>query len=289
MRTLAAFALFLVFQTTLPAENQQPPENATTDFIRVKEDDQSAHLQTTLTTYARDGKTVTLIGAIHIADQTYFETLNKKFTQHDVVLFELIGGEEAAQHLDGRPPENKDREKGAIEDLRGMYAAFSKMMQLVQQIDYIDYTVENFVHADLTLPEYRAIVADKGDQILAFAVGSAMRNSEISEKPFGGLDMGLVMQAMLSGDGSQLKHQYMQMMANGDESAGALAGENVVITDRNQKCFQVLSRELKQHDDIAIFYGAAHFPDMEKRLLADGFTRRDHQWLTAWEVEKETP
>ncbi len=68
----------------------------------------------------------------------------------------------------------------------------------------------------------------------------------------------------------------------------AMAGENVIITDRNVKCMEVLDREIaKGGKKIGVFYGAAHFPDMEKRLLEMGFVRVKSQWLTAWKVAKE--
>ncbi|MDC0323137.1 hypothetical protein OAL33_00985, partial [Akkermansiaceae bacterium] len=64
-----------------------------TDFLRVKESEKSAKLQTAITTYEKDGAKVALIGAIHIADQSYYDALNKKFATYDRVLFEMIGGE----------------------------------------------------------------------------------------------------------------------------------------------------------------------------------------------------
>ena len=99
--------------------------------------------------------------------------------------------------------------------------------------------------------------------------------------------MSLLMRALLSGDGSGLKLQYMTMMEQGDEAAAALTGKSLVITQRNDKCFEVLAEQQKKGaKKIGIFYGAAHFPDMERRLLAQGFKQTDHRWLTAWDVEK---
>jgi hypothetical protein len=37
-------------------------------------------------------------------------------------------------------------------------------------------------------------------------------------------------------------------------------------------------------EKLAIFYGAAHLPDMETRLLARGFRRTELEWVTAWDV-----
>ncbi|MDQ8190777.1 hypothetical protein [Roseibacillus persicicus] len=259
-----------------------------TDFIRVVEDEKQAQLQTSITTYRKGDTSITLIGAIHIADEDYFQALNKEFTKYPVLLFELIGGENAAKTLNGKPREKEEEADGRpAEGLRGLYGSFASTMQLAEQIDLIDYTKENFVHADLTMAEYQKLTEGKSDEVLAFALQTSVKGSEISGKPFGGMDMGLVMRAILSGDSTGLKLQYMTLMEQGDESTAALTGKNLVISDRNDKCFAVLAEQRKKGaQKIGIFYGAAHFPDMERRLLADGFEQVQHDWLTAWHVKK---
>lgn len=260
-----------------------------TDFIRILANDEGHQLQTSITTYTKGETSVTLIGAIHIADEAYFASLNQEFTKYPVLLFELIGGEEAAKVLDGKPREKAPEPDGhPAEGLRGLYGSFAKTMNLVEQIEHIDYTRDNFVHADLTLAEYEKLTEGKNDDLLAFALQTSVTSSEISGKPFGGLNMGLVMRAILSGDGRALKREYMVLMDQGDESAAALTGANIVISDRNDKCFEVLAAERRKGaTKIGIFYGAAHFPDMERRLLADGFQLTQHDWLTAWNVPKD--
>ena len=61
----------------------------------------------------------------------------------------------------------------------------------------------------------------------------------------------------------------------------------VHIGDRNVRCLEVLDRELAAgRKNVGIFYGAAHYPDMQKRLIEQGFTRTNHEWVTAWNVLK---
>ena len=57
---------------------------------------------------------------------------------------------------------------------------------------------------------------------------------------------------------------------------------------RSEKCLQVLQRELGNgHARIGIYYGAAHYPHMEQRLVRDmGFTKTGHEWLVAWDCKK---
>ena len=35
---------------------------------------------------------------------------------------------------------------------------------------------------------------------------------------------------------------------------------------------------------VAIFYGAAHLSDLEKRLVERGYVRAGGRWVTAWDV-----
>lgn len=61
----------------------------------------------------------------------------------------------------------------------------------------------------------------------------------------------------------------------------------MIISDRNERCLGVMHRELAGgHRNLGIFYGAAHFPDLEKRLLDLGFKRTNQEWLTAWNIPK---
>ena len=63
---------------------------------------------------------------------------------------------------------------------------------------------------------------------------------------------------------------------------------STIITERNKKCFEVLDKQLQVgKKTIAIFYGAGHLPDMEKRLTSDyGMKREGEKWLMAWRLKK---
>ena len=51
---------------------------------------------------------------------------------------------------------------------------------------------------------------------------------------------------------------------------------------------EVLKREIAAgKKEMAIFYGAGHLPDMERRLMSDFKMKRGGQtWLEAWELNK---
>ena len=68
----------------------------------------------------------------------------------------------------------------------------------------------------------------------------------------------------------------------------ALEGKegSTLITERNKKALSVLQKQLAMGKKrIAIFYGAGHLSDMEKRLAKDfGLIRSKEEWLDAWNL-----
>ena len=128
------FLLFLASITILQATE-------VTDFIRIDEDETHARLQTSITNYRKGDQTVTLIGAIHIGDADYYQALNQEFTTHDALLFELIGGENAAKTLNGKPRPKAAADGRPAEGLRDLYSSFASTMQLSQQVNLIDLSL----------------------------------------------------------------------------------------------------------------------------------------------------
>ena len=63
----------------------------------------------------------------------------------------------------------------------------------------------------------------------------------------------------------------------------------ILIDDRNEAAMRVLQQQLANGKKrIAIFYGAAHMPDFEQRLVNDfGLRKTDEVWVDAWDLNKE--
>jgi hypothetical protein len=67
----------------------------------------------------------------------------------------------------------------------------------------------------------------------------------------------------------------------------APAGNSVIIGDRNAKCLRVLGEQVNGgKKELGIFYGAAHYPDMENRLLKEGYKKTGQEWIPAWDIPK---
>lgn len=253
------------------------------DFIRVKETEDAAKLQTAVFGYEKDGIRVDLIGAIHLADRKYYEFLNTYFENYDVLLFEMVGGENLGG---GKKPVIVEEpvEEDNLAGLRTIYETMEKALGLTGQAGHIDYTAENFVHADLTMKEFESLQKEKGESLLSFMIQAGMS----AEKPSRDPDTIKLMRGMLTGRSDLVKLELMHTLAEGDNQVDALGGENVIIGDRNAKCIEVLEKQMEgKSKNIGIFYGAAHFPDLERRLVEMGFKRVSNKWLTAWSVKKE--
>jgi hypothetical protein len=61
---------------------------------------------------------------------------------------------------------------------------------------------------------------------------------------------------------------------------------STILTERNKRVMTVLKESIEEgHTTIGIFYGAAHMPDMEERLLEEfKLVRTKHRWVTAWSL-----
>ena len=251
------------------------------DFIRVDEDDSAARLQTAVTRYEKDGATVDLIGAVHIADKAYYEDLVARFAKYDALLFEMIGGEKFAA-----APAPEPAPAGKAEDVSGIHRIYDmvgRFLNLTAQSGAIDYTAANFIHADLTNAEFAELQAERGESVLGFALKAGNANPDAPNQP----DPAKLMRAMLSGSSNLVKLEIVHTLGQGDDQIAAFAGESVIITDRNKRCLEVLEREIAAgRKNLGIFYGAAHFPDMEKRLLDNDYKKTSREWITAWDIPK---
>lgn len=277
MKSALLLSLVLLCQTVSGKEQKD-----LTDFIRVQRTEKEALLQPAITSYQKDGITVTLIGAIHLADQAYYRDLTLRFQKFDRLLFEMIGGENLAAVTDDQEEEEEEEETPAEHPLARVYAMVGIFLKLADQKAEIDYSAKNFVHADLTAAEFKKLQEERGESILSFAL-DASKNSDQTQQP----STEALMQALLSGNPNKAKLLLVDALAGGDEAMAGLTGQSVIITDRNVKCLKVLAAEIaKGHKSLGIFYGAAHFPDMEKSLLELGYQKSKQEWISAWTVPK---
>lgn len=240
-------------------------------------------LQLGISTYAGDGVSVDLVGAIHIGDAAYYAELNDRFTEYDALLYELV----APRGID--VGEQVARRKGLLSSTQ---VALTKALDLSFQLDEIDYGQPNFVHADLTPSELRQSMEERNESLYVYfwRVFFASVN-EYAKDPLGLRDLEVLSGMVTSGEGYSLKTMMAYEMTNIDAVQDILGedSDSAVVGARNAKAIEVLRSQLDAGSRrIGIFYGVAHMPDLERRLLDEvGLSYVETTWIDAWQLGEE--
>lgn len=286
------------------AESKQDKAKAP-EYVRIQRNERrlAVALQTSIIRFADSekfpGTTVDLIGAIHLGETSYYEQLNKRFKDYEVVLFEAVMPERAvAQDL--RPGVGKrgaivagekdwNEAKIGLAAIGALQVGMKDALGLDFQLTTVDYSPRNFVHADMTQEEFESTMAARGEsfsQLLAREMAKASVAGQKSNPVAQQLDL---MLSMLTSDRLYRVRRIAAVELTKANEGTAFAGSDgtsTIITERNVKAFQVLRNQLFQKKKkIAVFYGAGHFPDMEERLIEKfGYKRQSEEWITAWEL-----
>ena len=269
-----------------PAEEKQ-------EYVRVLHDDKHTPIamQTAIVSYGdaegkREDLLVELVGAVHVGDKAYYDELNKLFESYDALLYELVA------------PEGTTIPKGGREDSGGhplgaMQLGMTRLLDLQFQLNCIDYTKENFIHADMSPEEFAQSMKDRGESFLQMfmrMMGQAMAQQAAS--PSGTSDAELLA-ALFSRDRPlRLKRILSGELANMEGALTAIEGPegSTIISERNKKALEVLKREIEAGKKrIGVFYGAGHLEDMDKRLQSEfGLAPKEVRWVTAWSMKSGT-
>lgn len=251
-------------------------------YMRLVQTPGQEALQTAVTTFRGPrGATIDLIAAVHVGDAAYYRALQKRFATYDKLLYELVKPEEMDMATAGRPD-------GSVS---GLQRWIKNMLQLSFQLDEIDYTRGNFVHADIATERLAKHMRENAGGIAAVLVRWSLQDASRITYPDGSLRMGTfeLARAWLSADRPRaLKLFVAKELVEFGGGLGDLAATGpaaILIGERNQVAVTVAQKLLRQRArHLAIFYGGAHMPDMDKRLRALGFQRGATQWLVAWDL-----
>jgi len=275
------------------AEKPVASKHSGEDFLRLAKDPENENeliaMQTAIVRYhgksgtPYEGQTVDLVGVVHIAEADYYQELDKRLGEYDVVLYELV----APDGTKIRPEDLQDRRS----ILGAMQSGMKSMLNLEYQLEKIDYLRDNFRHADMSPEEFAQDMERRGDNILkmvARMMGAGLASSATGQGG-GNNDISLLM-ALISGNRSKMMKQTMarQLIQMEAITAGMddEQGENTLIKGRNAKAFKILREELDQGEKrVAVFYGAGHLIDMAERLESEfGMVQGETVWLDAWDL-----
>ena len=229
---------------------------------------------------------VDLVGAVHIGDRSYYRQLNKQFRQYEALLYELVAPEGTVVER-GRGTSN-------LNPLGAMQNGMKSMLKVEHQLEQIDYTRPNFVHADFSPDEFLQSMEnrDEGFMQLYFRMmgqAVAMQSQQAAEGQSTELD---IVSAFLSKDRPRmLKIALAKQFESMESMLVSISGPDgsTIITERNKRALEVLrQQQAAGKRKLAIFYGAGHLADMHDRLVEEfGMKAVEITWVEAWDLREK--
>ncbi|MCB1230824.1 MAG: hypothetical protein KDN19_11185 [Verrucomicrobiae bacterium] len=280
------------FPSSTSAETAKDIEPGDGEFIRYVDGEEKQQLQTGIVRYVRGDEIVDLVGAVHLADASYFDALNTQLAQYDAVLYEMVGGEFATRE------ERRDEADPDLANIQMAHGLIHSLLGMEYQTEGIDYNAKNFVHADINWEQYQELMTAR-NQTLATLFQRAMAMAQSGEGPevltdeaAGNRMISGLISGFTTGNTADLKRSLAPMLGEAETFINGIEGEDgtVLVTERNKVLMQILDRELRSgHERLAFLYGAGHYPDLERRLTAAGFHRQTGIWMTAWDIKDPEP
>ncbi len=263
-------------------------KTADTRFLRLVRDsnEQPTALEVSIVRHKsrrddQSGPTVDLVAAVHVADKSYYAALNREFRKYDAVLFELV----AAKGTE--VPRGGGKSNNPVSLLQKM---MKNVLELEFQLDAIDYTRDNMVHADMSPEQFAASMRDRDESVLAmflrmWGYAIAQQGQETKRSP----DAELLLALFDKNRALALKRVVAEQFQDMGGTLSALEGPDgsTIISERNKVALSVLRKQIAAgKKKIAIFYGAGHMPDLQKRLEKDfNLTPTNTRWLKAWNLQ----
>ena len=266
-------------------ESGEEDQKEESQFLRVVRDGKKKPIamEAAIVSYAprdcgRNHPTVDLVSAVHIGEKAYYDELNRVFEQYDVVLYELVAPEGT------RVP--KGGGKGPQSAVSRIQSFMTDVLHLEFQLRAIDYTKQNLVHADMSPDQFDKAMEKRGETF--FTMFMRMWGYTMTHPRSGNTSDTDILAALLSKDRPLLlKRALAEQFFEYGGSLDAISGPDgsAIITDRNSRALEVLRKQIDGgKKKIAIFYGAGHMPDFDKRLRADfALSPITTRWLVAWD------
>jgi hypothetical protein len=273
-----------------PQEQSKRKPKESEHFMRIRKDSKGRDvaLETSVTRYVVTNEkgeriTVDLIGAVHIGEKEYFEALNHRFEQYESMLYELVAPEGTVI------PKGGGRGDGIpTNPIAALQVGMQSVLGLEFQLDHIDYTKKNFTHADMSPEEFAESMKSNDESVAKYAMRAIGQSMAMQSAGKGGDSMGMLFAMFSSNKELRLRRSFAKQIKDMEAGMVIFQGRDgsTIIDHRNAKCMEVLKQEIAEGKrNIAIFYGAGHLPDMQRRLISDFKMNRGGQlWLQAWSL-----
>jgi len=256
----------------------------------------------------QDAPTIWLAAVMHVGESDYYRTLQRFLDTQTIVLYEGVNPESHPRHVhEAAASSNRAAAPAAQKtDAKSGYSMQSTLAHsigLVFQLDAIDYDRTNFLNSDLSIDQIQSIMAGglprgaPGQQ-----GGSTTSFDTLLQIMDGSSFLGSLFRIGMQFIAASPKMQAMAKLTF-IEAIGRLKGDlsevqglppdlkqliRVLIQARDKNLVADLKNELKKvprSGSIAVFYGAGHMDDLEKRITGELHYRPSQEkWLTAFSV-----
>lgn len=240
-------------------------------------------VQTASRVFRRAGSPeIELVGAMHAAESSYYQSLQKRLSRADLVLYELVVDEEDA---------NVDQAAMQRAEDKSAFSRLASSLGLISQNRGIDVNKKNFRRCDMTYQQMIVRLQEEAQQGNSEGKSAHAAKNEFAKlgRVLSGGSWMINGVVGLVGMNHSLRERVRFMLVaawqeSDDDAALHPRLQQLILEDRNEFAMNELAKVLRRekHQRIAIFYGAAHLPDMEKRLLRMGYRAAGaRQWNDA--------
>jgi len=273
------------------AESADTKRPATEKFLRIARDAKGTPvaLEVAVVRYrpadgSSTGPTVDLVGAVHVADKQYYARLNRLFRKYDVVLYELVAQEGT------RVPRGGPQTSGS--PVSGLQRMMKQMLELEFQLEQIDYTRPNMAHADMSPEQFAESMRQRGESFMAMFLRMFGYSLAKQNAPGASSDLDLLAALFNPNRALALKRVMAEQFADMGGAMMAMEGPegSTLIGQRNRVALEGLRQQIAAGKrTVAIFYGAGHMIDMDRRLRTDFKLKPvSRRWLVAWDMKPGT-
>lgn len=254
----------------------------TTDFIRYQDERAKGgyeSLQTSIVRYRHPDRLIALdlVSVVHVGDAIYFQQLAADLTIYDAIYYEMVGGE-----LERQAPRAGRQSRSVA---RSTIDRAIRFLGLSYQMDWIDYRLPNFIHADVSWRELYNLMEARNESLRSLFERTASGSQDGLRSAAAG--------SLTGGDRREPKRamareygeaETLMNELESDEGTSLVADRNAFVIRRIERDLGQLPAEAKTLRQLAIFYGAGHMPDFERRLFELGFVRESVSWRNAWMI-----
>lgn len=287
---MRCFGNNITIKKTLISKIKRSKESS--EYIRYSDvNETTSVLETKVTSFSFNGKIISLVGVLHIADKGYYRTLENVLDVHDIVLYEGVGTQTKEDLSKWNPPKRItfEAEPKPLKVTKPISTqrALANLFQLEYQLDCMNYFKSYWKPADMSEEEMnkklleRASDRNKLDNIQKIQD----RYDEMYIHLLANLITQIVSEDTLRNRGKKILAKFLaEDFLSDKESLDPYT--YVLLVDRNDKAFSILEQAMKNDKlkSISLFYGVTHMKDLEDRLKKKGAVLDSVDWFTAWNI-----